>query len=151
MSRRVYLAGPITGLTFEGASDWREEARRQLWECDVYSPMRGKLRLKEFADISGTAEEYGHMGPFYSPRGIVVRDKHDCLTADIILMNLLGAKEVSIGSMVELGWATARDIPVVVVMEPDNIHLHVFMEQLAGFVVGTLKEAVEVVKGVLLP
>lgn len=155
MSKRVYLAGPITGLDYEGASDWRGWVWRQLFTPDTdiecFSPMRGKPRLKELGEISGTAKEYQHMGAFYEPKGIVTRDRHDCTTADMILMNLLGSKQVSVGSMVELGWASAHDIPVVIVMEPDNIHRHVFTEQLAGFVVGTLAEGVEIVKGVLLP
>lgn len=160
MSKRVYLAGPITGLDYEGASDWRDWAFCRLADfsqdydepIECYSPMRGKPRLKEIGEISGTGEEYRHMGAFYTPKGIVTRDKYDCTHADIVLMNLLGAKEISKGTLVEVGWADALNIPIVLVMEPEgNVHEHVFLDVIPGFRAATLAEGVEIVKGILLP
>jgi len=42
MQPRVYLAGPITGLTYNGATTWREDARSYLAAKGItaYSPMR---------------------------------------------------------------------------------------------------------------
>ncbi len=43
--------------------------------------------------------------PFNTKNAIIGRDRADCTRADLIIMNLLGAKKVSIGTMVELGWS----------------------------------------------
>ena len=49
----VYLAGPITGLTFDGCTDWREYAKKSLAEAgiDGLSPMRAKDYLKYACEI----------------------------------------------------------------------------------------------------
>jgi len=41
---KVYLAGPIKGLTYTGATDWRDEAKDALYDIGIagYSPMRAK-------------------------------------------------------------------------------------------------------------
>ena len=40
----VYLAGPITGLTYDGATDWRHAVAADLNSVGIkgLSPMRGK-------------------------------------------------------------------------------------------------------------
>lgn len=157
MSKRVYLAGPITGLGFDAAHDWRQDVVEELAEVGIeaFSPMRYKEALKGLPSISGTTEEYEHLGPFARQKGILTRDRYDCTHADVILMNLLGATRVSIGTCVELGWADAFRVPIVLVMEPDtpekrNVHEHCFIRELSGFRVGSLAEAVAVVKAVLI-
>ena len=46
-----------------------------------------------------------HTGLPVVVKGIVTRDRWDVAKADVVLMNLVGATQVSIGTMVELGWA----------------------------------------------
>lgn len=78
----------------------------------------------------------------------VTRDRFDVRTADALLINLLGAPRVSIGTMVELGWADAYRIPVVTVMDPDdklNPHAHDFVRILSGTVVDTLDKAIDII------
>jgi hypothetical protein len=36
----VYLAGPISGLNFEGATDWREHAKSYLKEFGIKASRR---------------------------------------------------------------------------------------------------------------
>ena len=45
--RVVYLAGPIMGNDYSGATDWRREAASKLesWGIRAVSPMRGKENL----------------------------------------------------------------------------------------------------------
>ena len=153
MSKRVYLAGPITGLGFDDAHDWRQQVVEDLAEVGIeaFSPMRHKEALKGLPTISGTTEEYEHLGPFARQKGILTRDRYDCTHADMIIMNLLGAQRVSIGTCVELGWADAFRVPVVMVIEPaGNVHEHCFTRELCGFRVERLEEAVAVVKAVLI-
>src|SRR5947209_9922579 len=46
----VYLAGPITGKTYAGATDWRHDFGLILPKIIKLSPMRGKDYLKELVD-----------------------------------------------------------------------------------------------------
>ena len=47
MTSLVFLAGPISGLSYEGASDWREYVRKRLPDPLVgFSAMRGKPHLE---------------------------------------------------------------------------------------------------------
>jgi hypothetical protein len=48
------------------------------------------------------------------PKGLTTRDRWDAMRCDVLLVNLLGATKVSIGTVLEFGWADAMDIPIVV-------------------------------------
>jgi nucleoside 2-deoxyribosyltransferase len=144
----VYLAGPITGLDYEGATDWRDLARRHLGDYGItgLSPMRGKSYLLGETSL---ADEYADRNPMSTAKGILTRDRWDATRADVLLVNLLGAERVSIGTMVELGWADLARIPVVVVMEPGNIHDHSFVRGIAGYVVASLDDALRLITTML--
>lgn len=149
MRKRVYLAGPITGLSYNESTDWREFAKTFLAKycLDGISPMRGKDFLRG-EKILGN--DYAH--PLANPHGIVSRDHNDVLTCDLILANFLGAKEVSIGTMVEYGWARAYNKPIVCVMEKTgNPHDHCFVRELSGFVVEKLEDGLDIARIVLNP
>lgn len=147
MPKLVYLAGPISGCTYDGAMDWRNAAARVLEDAGIIalSPMRGKAYLDIPGQrIDGQPEAYRGV-PLSAAKGIVTRDRWDCQRADVILMYLKGAERISIGSMIEMGWADSARVPVVLVLEPGNVHEHAMLVQLAGFVVETLDEALHVV------
>lgn len=156
MSKLVYLAGPITGLSYGGAVDWREEVAKQLDPSGAFSgiqalsPMRGKAYLKDYKHIGGTSKDHEEFGQALSHgKGVVTRDRWDSMRADVVLMNLLGSQRVSIGTMIEAGWADAARVPIVLVRETDNVHNHAMLDQLAGFIVPTLEEGVVIVKALL--
>ena len=151
--KTVYLSGPITGCTYEGCTDWRSYVQIALAQSNILaiSPMRAKDYLQQLdGPISGHGREYSHMGVFSTPAAVVTRDRFDTQRADMILMNLLGADRVSVGTMIELGWADAARVPVVGIIEPQhNIHDHMFVNQLIGFRVATLDEGLHVVRATL--
>lgn len=75
----------------------------------------------------------------------------DVRRSDAILFNLLGAEKVSIGTMIEYGWASAFYKPIITVMEnakgeKRNVHEHLIIRRLSGFRVETLDEGLAVVK-----
>lgn len=151
---KVYLAGPISGLSYGGCTEWREGVIRELAKEGIIglSPMRSKNYLAAIETISADGHEYAHMGPLSKPRGVMTRDRFDTQRADIILMNLLGAKQVSIGTMIELGWADSARVPVVCAIEDEgNVHDHMMVTEGIGFRVNTLEAAVNVVKSILRP
>lgn len=150
--KTVYLAGPITGLSFAGCTEWRDAAVGRLAEDGVkgLSPMRAKEYLAHLTTISGHGREYAHLGVFATPRGVMTRDRFDCTRCDILLVNLLGAKAVSIGTVMEIAWADGRRIPIVVAIEKEgNPHEHMMVNEAIGFRVETLDEALAVTIAIL--
>ncbi len=146
----MYLAGPITGYTFDGCTEWRDYVKKNLPKhIHTYSPMRGKKGLKKYEGlILDTYEEE----VLSSEKGISARDYNDVLNADILLVNFLGATRVSIGTVMEIAWAKAMSIPVVLVMEKEgNLHDHSMIRHACGFIVRSLEEAIEIIPIILGP
>ncbi len=85
----VYLAGPITGLTYDTATDWREMARGFLETYNItgISPMRAKEYLGAEKRIEGSYEDTA----LSSAKGITTRDRWDVSRSDVMLVNLLDA------------------------------------------------------------
>lgn len=161
MPKLVYLAGPITGLSFEGCTDWREYAIKDLDREGItgLSPMRAKEYLSGESAVGDSYENT----VLSSSRGIITRDRWDTTRCDVILANFLGAERVSIGTVMEIAWADLSRIPIIVVMEPPqpgaigttpsprNVHDHSMIREATGFRVETLEEGLNVAKAILLP
>ena len=147
MSKLVYLAGPITGQSYDGAVGWREAAQQQLAKLGIVglSPMRGKYYLEGLPTIGDSYEET----ILSAAKGITARDRWDCQRSDIVLVNFVGATKVSIGTCLELGWADSARRPIVVAMEKDNIHDHSMVREVTGFLCPTLAEALHIVEAIL--
>lgn len=148
MHKTCYLAGPIRGLSYDGATDWREHVQKELADVGICarSPMRGKQYLASEAVL-----ENDYPQPLSTPAAIVARDRFDVQTCDLMLANLLGASSVSIGTMVEYGWADAFRTPIVTVIdEQGGWHDHPFVRQLSGWVVQSVDEGIDIVKAILL-
>lgn len=167
-TKKIYLAGPIAGLSHQEATyGWREFVYDRLHgahdsmngarvNIHCYNPMRGK---KFLASVMGTnplgktVTGY-HKQPIATAKAIVGRDRDDVRTSDLIIMNLAGAKAVSIGTTTELGWADAFRIPILLIKGTDwdsNPHNHLFFDEIATWAVETPEEAVHIAKQHLLP
>ena len=144
----LYCAGPITGVTYAESTDWREYVSGKLPPyIKAVSPMRGKQYLANETNIKVSYPEH----PLSTQKGIVCRDRADVMRCDMILVNFLGATKVSIGSVMEIAWADAWRKPIIVVMEEDNIHRHSMLNEVSGFVVIDLDEAIRIATAVLSP
>lgn len=143
----IYLAGPIGGLSYDDAVGWREHAAKWLSERGISSasPMRFKSFL---ATEKAIKDHYDHT--LANPRAIYTRDRWDVSRCDLIIANLLGAEKVSIGTVLEIGWADMFKKPIILVMEPGNIHDHAMINECAGYVVSTITEALEVAQALLV-
>jgi nucleoside 2-deoxyribosyltransferase len=151
----VYLAGPITGESYECATDWRtqiaillaapNDAERRI---AAFSPLRCKPYLAGEQVLGQSYEQH----VLSSARGIFTRDYHDCRACDALIVNFLDATRVSIGTVMEIAWATAFRKPIIVIMEPEgNVHEHVMLSECYGFRVTTLEQAVHAAQALLLP
>ncbi len=143
---RVYMCGPMTGLTLDEAVALRKPAMEALAECGVecLSPLRGKNLAPDLrADV---IKAKGYESVLVTDKAIVSRDRNDVLRCDVVLADFRGAGRVSIGSCVEFGWADAFRKPIVTVMDKDgNPHDHGFIHQLSTYVVHDMDEAVQLV------
>jgi nucleoside 2-deoxyribosyltransferase len=149
----VYLAGPIAGLTYNEAQDWRDAVKHALIPHAIrcYSPLRGKAHvLGSSLRLKPQGGDVDH--PLFIPRAILGRDFYDVTRCDCMIANLLGATTISIGTVIELGFAHAARVPVVLVMEDEgNVHDHVFVREIAAYQVDTLEKAVVLAAGVINP
>ena len=146
---KIYLAGAISGLTYDDAEAWRHGVASALSpDIECFSPLRNKQYLRS----EGVLEQSYPHSAFSSDRGINTRDHWDCMTSDLIFVNLLGASRVSIGTVMEIAWAYAYRKPCVVVMEPSgNVHEHPMIREAIGFRVQTLEEGIVAARAILLP
>ena len=145
----LYLAGPITGLTYGDSTDWRSYVTKELPPhiCGV-SPLRAKPYLLQEISIKDAYDEF----TLSSQKGITTRDRMDVMRSDMLLVNLLGAKKVSIGSVIEIAWADMLRKPIILVTErTGNVHDHAMIREMCGFIVPTLDEAIHVAISVLSP
>lgn len=134
----VYLAGPITGLHFDEAKDWRDSFidRLAAYGWKGLSPMRDKeaFRIK------------GKLNAFFDEGAAAVeRDLQDIRESRAVILNVLGADSISLGTMAEMGYAYAEGKPIILVTDGEaNPHHHVFTEYMATFVVSSLDDALRI-------
>lgn len=138
----VYLAGPIAKCHFDQVTSWRKEVADKLpGNVIALDPMRDKdyLTGKVIKDIKST-----HF--LTNANGVMSRDRNDVLfIADLFFANFLGASEISKGTMIELGWADSKRIPIILVMEEGNIHNHPMVRQAAHHITDNLEKGIEIV------
>jgi len=142
---RIYLAGPISGLSYDGATDWRERTKLELApHVECLSPMRGSEHLKgrELLD------DHDPNVLATTPAVLTARDKSDVRRSDLVLINFLGATKASSGTFIEIGWADAWQIPIVAVIDEGNPNKHA-MGDVLTLQVPTLEMAIKLVKEIL--
>lgn len=162
--KTVYLAGPIAGQSYEDARfGWRKDFQEAWMEHKMIPYMFGRLvspmRGKDF--LSG-ADKIGHQpgeykDPFGRDAGIVARDMNDVRNCYCMVAHFLGATEISRGTMVEYGWASAFGKPIITIIEEDgkvlsegfgyermNPHWYCMVRQLSGYIVHDIQTAVDV-------
>jgi nucleoside 2-deoxyribosyltransferase len=149
--KKIYLAGPITGLNWNQTESWRDYFKAKLADSAPhvigFSPLREKGFLQNETCI---ADNYGDR-LLSSQRAIMSRDFFDCQTADAIVANLTGAKKVSIGTVMEIAWGYQRRIPVIIIAEPGNIHEHSMLREAANWWVEDMEDALTVVQTLFTP
>jgi hypothetical protein len=139
-SKALFLAGPLTGVSYCDALDWRTYVESKLpSDIIAFSALRGKTHVTNEAVLKDAYPE--HL--LSTPQGTITRDRYDVFRCDALFVNFLKSKKVSIGTIMEMAWADARRIPIILVMEKGNIHDHAFVRQVAGYTTSNLDEAIE--------
>lgn len=138
---RIYLAGSIQGKGYDEVMNNIRFVKNPLisYGYEVLHPMLGKSYLRN--EVQFKAE--GYVYPVSTNHAIFNRDKWMVSYADIILANLLNADRVSIGTMMELAWASLLNKHILVVMEKDNIHRHAFVLEASGTIFEDMQSAIK--------
>jgi nucleoside 2-deoxyribosyltransferase len=150
MSKSVYLAGPITGLTYDDARfGWRKEFGERMTEhgVTVLSPMRHEGHL---AEVKGPLDKDYPSHIFSHGKMIVAKDFLDIDVSAIVVANFMGAKKASLGTVAEIGYAAAKGKTIVVIRDKDDaIHNHPFINEPAAVVVDNLEDAIAITGSLL--
>ena len=143
----IYMAGPVKGLAYAEATGWRRGliSRLGAYNVECLDPLRGKDELIGETNI----DRIEYDTALSCPTGIYVRDRFDALRCDLLLVNLLGAEKPSIGSAMEIAWADALHKPIILVMEPGNVHEHAMVLGACGFLSRSLDEAADIAIAIL--
>jgi hypothetical protein len=138
--KALFLAGPLTGISYKDALDWRKYVESKL-PADIiaFSALRGKGYVTNERVLKDVYPE--HL--LSTPQGTVTRDRYDVSRCDALFVNFLRADRISIGTIMEMGWADARRVPIILAMEEGNIHDHAFVRQVAAFIADDLDEAIQ--------
>ena len=139
---KIYLAGPVGGCNYDECTTWRDvwidSFNYKYYGAECINPMRGKEYLKDETDIDSV--EYDT--PLSCPKGVYMRDRWDAMRCDLLVVNLLGARKPSLGSVMEIAWADAVGTPIIVIMEDKgNVHEHILINEACGFRVDTVDKA----------
>lgn len=142
-NKNVYLAGPITGLSYKEATQWRKEIAKDLYSLgySVLDPMHKKDFLSKKKQLKNNY--YNNI--ITKQDNIFLTDEFRVNSSDIILVNFLNAKQVSIGTTVEIAIARNKKKLVILIMDKNNIHNHIFIT--SGCIIAkSNKEALNVLK-----
>lgn len=129
---KIYLVHQISGLTPKTVTDYYESLIKFCKHLGytVLFPM----------DLRGGSLTSTDMPPAAS-HTIFQTDKWFVQSADVVYASFVGCTRISIGSMMELAWASFLGKHVVVAMEPENVHRHPFVLEAASVVFETEKDA----------
>jgi len=126
MDYLIYLAGPITGLSWEAATKWRKDLIEKFKDASTgrinyiaLSPLRGKEYLENETDIKDSYQNHR----MSTPKAITERDLNDVRRSDLVIVNFIGADRVSIGTVLEIGAAKALNVPIILVIEDPSEYL----------------------------
>jgi len=137
----IYLGGPITGKTANEVFDFFEKTAIDLRNegFRVLHPMIGKDNLRTEVEF----KDKGYVtNPVTTDKAITARDNWAVNQSDILFMDFSSSGDrVSIGSVIEIAWASQLNKQIVVVIPEGNIHAHAMLLQSATVVFESRDEA----------
>lgn len=141
---RIYLAGPMAGLTIDEANKWRQYLANSYGGLfEFVNPCRDKEELRKH----GAMTQFGYDDAFMcGNHAVFSRDTHDVLSCDGVLINFLGARQVSVGTIFEMGLAWGSRKPIVSVLEEGNPYDHIFTREASVECVSSVERGIQVVR-----
>jgi nucleoside 2-deoxyribosyltransferase len=140
---KIYLAGPISGKSYdEVVTEYsRKTEILQDFGYEVLCPMTGKGYLRNELELKPAG--YNSYLPPSTSHAIFERDRWMVSQCDVMLADLSQSGDrVSIGTMMELAWASMLGKHVVAIVPDGNVHKHAFVIEAADIVYPDLDDAV---------
>lgn len=136
-AKQVYLAGPIGINGVDHNGPWRDDARKFLEEKGliVVEPLEAsKYHLYDVDEADPTVAKI-----------LTERDKRFSMESDFILANFTGSTARSIGTCIELGWASAAGTTIITVRGDDDPHCHPIVDSVSNYLVDHLSLGCEII------
>ena len=149
MRKHVYLAGPILNCTGPEANDWRRYVSDRLSPHGItgISPLRCEPLIGEKYVANYPDPKFG------TAKAISAKNKYDVATCDLVFayMPMIPGKRDSIGTILEIGWASSQQHskPVILVTDDEFIINHPVMAACNGWCLPTLDDGLDVAVGLL--
>jgi hypothetical protein len=148
ISMNIYIGGKISGSTYEQCVNYFRDTMAKLTQIgyNVFSPMTAKEYLRtEYKDRELPNAGYsGSVSPVSTNHAIFERDQWCVRNCDVFYLNLLSADDkASLGSTMELAWASILGKHTVVTMQKNNVHRHAFVLEAADLIFETHEEAMK--------
>lgn len=140
--KTVYLAGPITGQTTAQANDWRTSLCKKLDDIGI----RGISPLRCEPKTDGVYKLFYDDICFGTPKAIAGKNFYDVKNCDLTLAYL---PQISVGTIIEIGWATSLQKPIVVVSDLDGIKNHPLIQECTNWIVPDFEHAYAIISGLM--
>lgn len=143
---RIYLAGPIAGLTKGEANDWRKYVIEKLSPHGIVgvSPLRSEPLIGERYNVVYDDPRFG------TPNAIRAKNVIDVNTCNATLEFLpkwANDLRPSYGTVTEHGMSLALGKPIILVSDDPYVLKHPLVGDAAQWRLGTLDEAIDVIVG----
>lgn len=139
--KKIYLAGPISGLSYDEVTDFFTSKYEKLKDFyDITHPMLGKDYLRN--ELEFKAHGYGN--PISTNHSITLTDFWRVDQSDILFIDFSsGVDRVSIGGVAEMSRAFAKNKLIITVLPDNNIHNHAFILEMSTTIFKTNEEAID--------
>lgn len=142
MTKTIYLCGPMTGLSFNRAEEWRTKTQKKFEAIpgiQVLNPARNcHVKNDEIYQAVNLDQKRG----LNCDRALRARNLSDIALSSVVFANFLDAERPSLGSIYELGYASALRVPVICVIEDSgNVHEHLMITSGIDYRFNNLPEA----------
>ena len=131
MKPKIYLCGRISGLTYSESQIWRRFVEAELgYNFELLNPMRDKKELDQKEELHGAYPEH----ILCRHDLIMLRDSLDIERADVVLVYVHPEKGLGRASFVEIGFALAKQKPIIVVDSQGSLREHAFFKTMPRLV-----------------
>jgi len=149
----IYLAGPMSGLSWREALAWRREAEAELskdWR--LINPVRAQVPEDQQNEIieATTQLDTKKVDIEVTATAVTAQDEFFIDQSDWILAYFLGAGKISIGTVWELGYGWGTGKKIFSVLEPGSIHDHAFVRRRSHVFSPHLSDAIQFFKAISL-
>lgn len=143
----IYLAGPMTGLSWEKTLAWREHVEVELGrDWKILSPARPQQDQDRTKVLKLQTQENNELNLWDTATGVVASDTFLIDQSDWVLANFLGAEKISVGTVWELGYAYHARKKIIVLMSKEDIHNHPFTRRGVDMFTDDIEQVIEFFK-----